>query len=99
MEIGNRIAFLRTAKQYSVNKLANKAGISQSYLRDIELDKKKPTIDTLYYICEGLGISLYDFFDDNFQNSLSNDPVLGKIYQLTPEQRTLLLKFLNSIIE
>ncbi len=99
MEIGNRIAFLRTAKQYSVNKLANKAGISQSYLRDIELDKKKPTIDTLYYICEGLGISLYDFFDDNFQNSLSNDPVLGKIYQLTPEQRTLLLKFLNSIIQ
>lgn len=99
MEIGNRIAFLRTAKQYSVNKLANKAGISQSYLRDIELGKKNPTIDTLYYICEGLGISLYDFFDDNFQNSLSNDPVLGKIYQLTPEQRTLLLKFLNSIIE
>ena len=99
MKVGDRIAFFRTVKQYTVNKLANKAGISQSYLRDIELGKKNPTVDTLYYICEGLGISLYDFFDDKFQNSLSNDPVVAKIYQLNPEQRALLLKFLNSMIE
>lgn len=34
--IGNRITQLRSAKGYSVNKLANLAGISQSHLRDVE---------------------------------------------------------------
>lgn len=47
MDIGERIIFLRTAKQYSVNKLANLAGISQSYLRDIELGNKNPTVEIL----------------------------------------------------
>lgn len=42
MDIGARISFLRTQKNYTVNKLANMSGISQSYLRDVELGKKIP---------------------------------------------------------
>lgn len=37
MDIGKRIAFFKTAKQSTVNKLATKAGISQSDLHDVEL--------------------------------------------------------------
>ena len=35
MDIGTRISYFRNAKQYSVNRLATLAGISQSYLRDV----------------------------------------------------------------
>ena len=42
MNVGKRITFFRTAKNYSVNKLATLSGISQSYLRDIELGNKNP---------------------------------------------------------
>ncbi len=42
METGKRITYFRTQKNYSVNKLANLAGISQSYLRDVELGNKNP---------------------------------------------------------
>ena len=61
MEISERIIALREARGFSTNKLANRAGISQSYLREIELGKKKPTVEILSYICEALDVSLSGF--------------------------------------
>ena len=63
MDIGKRISFFREAKGYSVNKLATLSGISQSYLRDVELGKKNPTVEILSYLCGALDISLQEFFD------------------------------------
>lgn len=87
MEIGERITYFRTQKNYSVNKLANLAGISQSYLRDVELGNKNPTIEILSYICEALNITLKEFFDDDVPTQIKNDPLIGKIYKLTPKQK------------
>lgn len=64
MEVSRRIVQLREMQGISTNKLANKAGISQSYLRDIELGKKNPTVEVLSYICEALKITLKDFFSE-----------------------------------
>lgn len=97
MDIGKRIAYFRTKKGYSVNKLANLAGISQSYLRDIELENKNPTVEILSYLCDALGISLRDFFDDNTSANFTNDPLIERIYHLSPKQRKALLEFLNTI--
>ena len=94
MEIGKRIAFFRTGKGYSVNKLANLSGVSQSYLREIELGNKNPTVEFLSVLCNTLGISLKEFFDDQ-----PADPLVSKIYQLTPKQRQALGDFLDSINE
>ena len=60
--LAGRIKALREAKGFTINKLASQAGISQSFLRDIELGNKKPTVDTLDAICWALDISLSDFF-------------------------------------
>lgn len=54
MDIASRITFFREQKGITVNKLANIAGISQSFLREIELGNKKPTVETLSYICDAL---------------------------------------------
>ncbi len=92
MKIGERIAFFRTGRGYSVNKLANLSGVSQSYLREIELGSKNPTVELVSVLCDTLGISLKEFFDDQ-----PNDPLISKIYQLTPEQRKTLGDFLDTI--
>lgn len=99
MNLGDRIAYFRTEKKLSVNKLANKSGISQSYLRDIELNVKHPTVETLTYICDALDISLLDFFNDSTMQKLDEDPLFKMIYKLNHEQRKLLLDFINSIVE
>ena len=49
MNVGERIKELREKRGLTVNKLANLAGISQSYLRDVELGNKNPTVETLSY--------------------------------------------------
>lgn len=61
MDVGKRIIELREKKGISSNKLANMAGIAQSYLRNVELGKTNPTIEMLEYICDTLNISIYDF--------------------------------------
>ena len=49
MDVGSRIKYFRCKKNISVNKLANLAGVSQSYLRDVELGNKQPTIESVSY--------------------------------------------------
>ena len=98
MNIGERIAFFRTAKGLTVNRLATLSGISQSYLRDIEIGKNRnPTIELLECLCETLGISLKDFFDTDSANQLQEDPLIHEIYQLSPTQRKNLETFLKSM--
>ena len=98
-EVGNRIAYFRMKKNYSVNKLANLSGISQSFLRDVELGKKNITVEYLSYICYALDITLADFFSDSLKEQIAIDPVISRIFQLTEKQRSTLLAFLDSMTE
>ena len=95
MNVGKRIRELREEKNYSINKLAKIAKISQSYLRDVELENKNPTVSFISQICAALNISLQDFFNDNFD--VKNDPLLKGIYKLTSEQRNALILFLQTL--
>ncbi|MBE7058005.1 MAG: helix-turn-helix transcriptional regulator [Ruminococcaceae bacterium] len=92
MDVGKRITFLREKKGITVNKLANLSGVSQSYLRDIELGKKQPTVEYLEYICYGLDISLKDFFDTDNSSELN-----GTLSKLTDKQRKKLQEFLETL--
>ena len=94
--VGDRLRFFREQKHISTNKLANLTGISQSYVREIELGNKNPTIEIIFHLCRALDISLKDFFDDE-NNLLSNDPLITRIYRLNTAQREALLTFLNTI--
>ncbi len=93
MDVGSRIRFFREKRNISVNKLAYLSGVSQSYLRDIELGKKQPTVDYLEYICYGLNISLKEFFD--VENTNSN--IISALQRLDENQKKLLLEFINSL--
>ena len=97
MEVGKRITFYRQQQGLTTNKLANLSGLSQSYLRDIELGKKNPTVESLSYICDALNISLSDFFDDSVQEKISEDPLIKTILKLNKNQRNALLTFLNTL--
>ena len=97
MDTGKRISFFREAKGYSVNKLATLSGISQSYLRDVELGKKNPTVEIISCLCDTLGISLKEFFDTEMEGAFWEDPLIKQIYHLTPSQREALAAFLKTI--
>jgi transcriptional regulator with XRE-family HTH domain len=98
MNIGERISYFRSAKGYTVNKLANLAGVSQSYLRDIELgNNNNPGIDILECLCSAMGITLKEFFNVDSEPQFSHDPLMEELFKLTPAQRESLYLFLKSM--
>lgn len=94
MNIGERIQYFRKQKNITVNKLANLAGVSQSYVRNLELGNTQPTIEYLSYICDALNISLEQFF----LNSEKNDELDNLIYQLNDNQKDTLIAFLKEML-
>ena len=54
----NPIRAWREYKQIKVKELAKRAGITPSYLSQIETGKRNPTIDTLKAIAEALAIDV-----------------------------------------
>lgn len=96
MNVEERIRFFREQKGITVNKLANLAGISQSFLREVELGNKKPTIETLSLLCDALNITLKDFFIDE-PSVLFESDLIRQVYRLSAEQQTLLCNFLKSM--
>ena len=95
--VGERITEFREKKGITVNRLATLSGFSQSHIRDIELGNKTPSVETLYQICTALDITLKDFFDDESENLLANDPIVRRIYQMNEPQRKALLAFLETV--
>lgn len=97
MDIGKRIKSLREIRGLTTTGLAYKAGLAQSHLRDIELGKKNPTLNTVEFICEALNIPLVEFFAEETDGSLKNDKALLAIRQLDDNQRTTLLSFIKAM--
>lgn len=69
--VKNRILELCAEKNMTINKLATEAGLSPSSLKSIFYGKSKnPGVVTLKIICDGLGVSITEFFDtDEFRNA------------------------------
>lgn len=63
--LGDRIRSIREDKKMGLNETADLAGISGSYLSNIENGiKKNPSMKTLSNIASALGVSVDDFFKD-----------------------------------
>ncbi len=97
MDVGKRITQLREAQGYTVNKLANLSGISQSHLREIELGNKNPTVETLGYFCEALGVTFEEFFKEE---CCDISPVLmSTLKSLDTNQQLALAEFIKSVMK
>ncbi len=73
--IGKRVRFLRMAKtDLSQEEFSKKIGLDRTYLSRLESGKQNITIESLNNICNGLGISLKEFFEP-FENEIKNDEV------------------------
>ena len=99
MDVGNRIKQLREAKGWTTNRLANRCGISQSFLRSVERNEKGISVDNLSIVCDELGLSLKAFFDTPDASSPEDDILLRRIEQLTPKQKEALAAFLDTILQ
>ena len=65
--VGRRLRALREARELKQDDLAREAGVQRSYIGVIERGDKGVGIDMLGKLCDALGISFTDFFNDNIK--------------------------------
>lgn len=96
VNVAERLIYFREMRGITTNKLANLAGISQSHLREIELGERNPTVETLSYFCEVLGVSLSEFFSED-ENEL-NEFLVSSAKKLSQSQQLKLADFINEML-
>lgn len=98
MDVGKRITELRDAAGITTNRLANLCGLSQSFIRSVELGEKGITVDNLKLVCDTLHISLKDFFDvPEKTEGIGQDELTALVNQLNVRQREALIAFLRTL--
>lgn len=92
-DFGHRIQQQRKLAQMTQEQLAEKAGISLSFLGHIERGTRKASVDTLVKLCNALSVSPNVVLQDSLE-----DELLGDNSELSDSQRRLLREITNKII-
>lgn len=79
---GTRIKFYRTEAGLSMSQLADVAGVSKSYLSNLEsrLEDKRPSANVLFKIAEALGVTMADLLghEVTVADATAIDPTLAE---------------------
>lgn len=93
MDVSKRLFELRDRIGFTQNGLAEKAGVSQTHLRRVELGQADITVGHLQLLCDAMDISLRDFFNIETER----DELSVALSKLTPKQKKLLIAFIESL--
>ena len=93
MDVSKRLISLREKCGFTQNGLAERAGVSQTHLRRVELGQADITVGHLQLLCDAMSISISEFFEEKTES----DEIATAFSKLSPKQKTLLLTFLESL--
>ena len=65
--IRERISVLRTKKNVSEYRMSTDLGHSKSYMQSISSGRSMPSLGEFLYICEYLGVTPKEFFDEDMK--------------------------------
>ena len=94
-----RLAELRVQKGVSARDMSLSLGQSESYINKIENRRTLPSMTGFFYICEYLGITPVEFFDEKNQAPQTNQVLLREFEKLTPLQAEHILQIIRDIIQ
>ena len=93
MDVSKRLISLREKCWLSQNGLAERAGVSQTHLRRVELGQADITVGHLQLLCDAMDITLQEFFCVEKEQ----DDISIAISKLSQKQKKLLIAFLESL--
>lgn len=99
MDVLERINELRKNRGWSIYKLAEESGITQSTLANMFTRKSNPSIPTLIQLCEAFGITLSQFFDDK-ELKYSDDELmlLSNYRKLNEKEKNIINSLIDNIL-
>lgn len=94
-EIAVRLAKLRIAKGVSARDMSLSIGQNPGYINNIETGKTLPSLAGLFYICEYLGITPSEFFDENITEPMKLRTLINSAKGLNGQQLDTLIAVAN----
>lgn len=91
--IRNRITELRIQKNISEYKMSLDLGHSKSYVQSISSGKALPSMSEFLYICEYLGVTPKEFFDDDNTGAFKVHQLYMIAKELGNEDLDMLIRF------
>ena len=88
-----RIQGLRSALGVTQSVFAEKVGLSEEYIRKLELRKNTPSVESLFKIAKGLNLSIHDLLDFDqakIERNESLDSIIILLQTRNPEDIKLL---------
>lgn len=98
MDVLKRIDDLIKERNWSDYRLAMESGLSSSNIANLRRRNTVPSIPTLEAICNAFGITLSQFFDDQYNSTHLNaeqQDFFNKWIGLTAEQKKILYELVN----
>lgn len=98
--LGFRIAEIRRKKHITQEGLAERAGISQIFISEIERGIKQPSLDTFVRIADALEVSADYLLRDDIRagEAYVFDELTEKLKNLTPAQRSAVAKIIDAYL-
>ena len=93
--IRDRISRLREDKQVSERKMSLDLGHSTSYIRSITSGRAFPSMSEFLYICEYLGVTPMEFFNEEKSTTLTQQKAIDYIYTMSDEDISLMIGFIE----
>ncbi len=91
--VRERISVLRTKKGISEYKMSLDLGHSKGYMQGISSGKALPSMTEFFYICDYLGVTPKEFFED----SIAEPSLVNNLYNLTKEMDAEDIQLLISV--
>ncbi len=93
--IRERIGALRTKKNVSEYRMSTDLGHSKSYMQSISSGRSVPSLGEFLYICEYLGVTPMEFFDED----MGEPQMVHRLCELTRNMSEADLKALIGMAE
>ncbi len=89
MNIGNSLKEIRKGRQLTQKELADKVGLSHSYISEIENSARRPSFDVIKQIADGLEIPFYYLLIKSLEkedlNDVSKKEFLNQVNEILDE--------------
>lgn len=94
----NKIDRLRTERNWSIYKLAEEAGLTQSTVANMFARDTLPSIKTLEAICSALGISLSEFFAEDNSSNFEDAMIINAYNKLSQRDKRIIKSLLKAML-
>ena len=95
--VPERLAKLRTQKGVSARDMSLSLGQANNYINNIENKKSLPSMQSFLYICEYLGVTPQEFFDEGNPNSQALKEFIAETKKLDSQSISHILGIMKGL--